>query len=204
MERAERSDAARNRQAILLAAQTLFAEAGERSVSMDDIAAAAGVGKGTLFRRFGDRDGLLLALFEQITEDWERGALERLGDRAVPAEQRIVEFSVGLFDGVVLPARPVLRAMTSSHFSPRRFEQHLLWQARLAETIREFRPELDANFIAHTLLVIQRADYIDLLVERIGMSLDEVRSGLMAFTYATITGQPIPPDVAAMFASAAS
>lgn len=33
---------------------------------MADVAAAAGVGKGTFFRRFGDRDGLLCALLEEI------------------------------------------------------------------------------------------------------------------------------------------
>jgi AcrR family transcriptional regulator len=61
----ERADAARNRQAILAAASTLFAAIDDpMTVTMDDVAAAAGVGKGTLFRRFGDRAGLLRAVFE--------------------------------------------------------------------------------------------------------------------------------------------
>lgn len=60
----ERADAARNRQAILDAASTLFDMAADpMAVTMDDVAAAAGVGKGTLFRRFGDRAGLLRAVF---------------------------------------------------------------------------------------------------------------------------------------------
>ena len=56
----ERADAARNRGKVLAAAERLFAERGPSRVSMDAVAAEAGVGKGTLFRRFGDRAGLAL------------------------------------------------------------------------------------------------------------------------------------------------
>ena len=51
----ERSDAARNRELILAAARRLFDEEGPAAVSMDRVAEEAGVGKGTLYRRFGDR-----------------------------------------------------------------------------------------------------------------------------------------------------
>lgn len=62
-QRTERADALRNREAVLAAADALFAASSSpHSVSMDDIAAAAGVGKGTLFRRFGDRAGLIGAV----------------------------------------------------------------------------------------------------------------------------------------------
>src|SRR4051794_13309619 len=61
----ERADAARNREKVLCAAAKLFAERGIDCTSMDDVAAAAGVGKGTLFRRFGDRAGLAHALLSE-------------------------------------------------------------------------------------------------------------------------------------------
>jgi len=63
----ERADAQRNRSKVLCAAQDLFAQYGVENVSMDAIAAAAGVGKGTLFRRFGDRAGLARALLHERT-----------------------------------------------------------------------------------------------------------------------------------------
>uniref|UniRef100_UPI002FF0ABD1 helix-turn-helix domain-containing protein n=1 Tax=Streptomyces cyaneofuscatus TaxID=66883 RepID=UPI002FF0ABD1 len=60
-----RADAARNREAVLAAADRLFAEHDSPgTVTMADIAAAAGVGKATLFRGFGDRTGLIRALHE--------------------------------------------------------------------------------------------------------------------------------------------
>jgi AcrR family transcriptional regulator len=60
--RPERADAAANRLAILKAAERLLARDGPDGVSIDAVAAAAGVGKGTVFRRFGDRAGLMSAL----------------------------------------------------------------------------------------------------------------------------------------------
>ncbi len=59
-----RRDAARNRALLIEAAQRLFAEHGVDAVSMDAVAQAAGVGKGTVFRRFGSRSGLLQALLD--------------------------------------------------------------------------------------------------------------------------------------------
>ena len=61
----ERGDAARNRVLLLEAARRLIAERGAEAVTTDDIAAAAGVGKGTLFRRFGSRAGLMIVLLDE-------------------------------------------------------------------------------------------------------------------------------------------
>lgn len=61
----ERGDAARNRALLLEAARRLIAERGADAVTTDDIAAAAGVGKGTLFRRFGSRAGLMMVLLDE-------------------------------------------------------------------------------------------------------------------------------------------
>jgi AcrR family transcriptional regulator len=61
----ERGDAVRNRGLLLEAARRLIAERGADAVTTDDIAAAAGVGKGTLFRRFGSRAGLMIVLLDE-------------------------------------------------------------------------------------------------------------------------------------------
>ena len=59
-----RADAERNRRRILAAAAEVFADRG-LDVSLDDIAAAAGVGVGTVYRRFPNKDSLIDALFEE-------------------------------------------------------------------------------------------------------------------------------------------
>jgi AcrR family transcriptional regulator len=59
-----RADAARNRVLVLAAAQRLFAQRG-LDVSMQEIAAEAGVGVGTIFRRFPTKDHLVDAIVDQ-------------------------------------------------------------------------------------------------------------------------------------------
>jgi AcrR family transcriptional regulator len=62
-----RRDAERNRQRVMAAARELFAQRG-LEVTMDDIAHHAGVGVGTVYRRFPDRELLIDALFEDSLE----------------------------------------------------------------------------------------------------------------------------------------
>lgn len=68
-EETERADAARNRRRLLDAARTLVAEHGASRVTMEAVAAAAEVGKGTVFRRFGDRVGLMVALLDHTERE---------------------------------------------------------------------------------------------------------------------------------------
>jgi AcrR family transcriptional regulator len=89
-ERAERCDALLNRRRILCAARRLFAERGAAGVSMDEVASAAGVGKGTVFRRFGDRSGLTAALLDEEMRVFQDAFLRGpapLGPGAPPAQR---------------------------------------------------------------------------------------------------------------------
>jgi AcrR family transcriptional regulator len=86
----ERGDAARNRVLLLDAARRLVAERGADAVSMDDIAAAAGVGKGTVFRRFGSRAGLMMVLLDEDEKAAQEAFLfgpPPLGPEAPPLER---------------------------------------------------------------------------------------------------------------------
>jgi AcrR family transcriptional regulator len=67
----ERSDAARNREALLEAAERLVERCGADSVTMESVAEAAGVGKGTVFRRFGSRAGLMAAVLTRSEAAWQ-------------------------------------------------------------------------------------------------------------------------------------
>ncbi|KUI00852.1 TetR/AcrR family transcriptional regulator [Mycobacterium sp. IS-3022] len=86
----ERGDAARNRTLILDAARKLIADRGADAVTTDDIATAAGVGKGTVFRRFGSRAGLMLVLLDEDEKAQQQAFLfgpPPLGPGAPPLER---------------------------------------------------------------------------------------------------------------------
>jgi AcrR family transcriptional regulator len=86
----ERADAARNRQAILVAALELIRTRGVDCVTMETVASAAGVGKGTLFRRFGSREGLMAAVLNESEAAWQASVISGpppLGPGAPPMER---------------------------------------------------------------------------------------------------------------------
>ncbi|MEZ2391377.1 TetR/AcrR family transcriptional regulator [bacterium RCC_150] len=89
---AERSDAARNRERLLQAAKELVSECGADAVTMDMLACRAKVGKGTVFRRFGSRAGLMMTLLSDAEAEFQRRFIfgpPPLGPGAPPLERLI-------------------------------------------------------------------------------------------------------------------
>ncbi|MFT4124923.1 MAG: helix-turn-helix domain-containing protein [Gordonia sp. (in: high G+C Gram-positive bacteria)] len=86
----ERADAARNRRLLLAAAKDLVSHHGAAAVTMDAVATAAGVGKGTVFRRFGSRTGLMHALLDHSESELQQAYLSGpapLGPDAPPLDR---------------------------------------------------------------------------------------------------------------------
>src|SRR5258708_15800000 len=78
--RPERADAARNRRILLATARQMLAEQGADKITMDGLAERAGLGKGTVFRRFGTRAGI----FHALLDDDERAFHQRVLSRPPP------------------------------------------------------------------------------------------------------------------------
>jgi AcrR family transcriptional regulator len=86
----ERGDAARNRRRLLDATRTLLAQRSPDDITTDDIATAAGLGKGTLFRRFGSRAGLMIELLDEDERAMQQAFMfgpPPLGPQAAPRER---------------------------------------------------------------------------------------------------------------------
>jgi AcrR family transcriptional regulator len=152
----ERADAQRNREKVLSAAERLFACHGVENVSMDAIAAAAGVGKGTLFRRFGDRAGLAQALLQEHTRAMQEAIIRGpapLGPGPPPQERlkAMARAQLGLLqDHADLMAageagRPAARFRTGP-YSFLRLHAGML--------IREADPEADWEILTDVLLAV--------------------------------------------------
>jgi AcrR family transcriptional regulator len=90
--RAERADAARNRRHLLATAREMLAEQGPDTLTMDGLAERAGLGKGTVFRRFGTRAGIFAALLDDDEVAFQRQVLAGpppLGPGAPPLDRLI-------------------------------------------------------------------------------------------------------------------
>lgn len=90
--RAERADAVRNRQQLLATARGMLAEQGVGTLTMDALAERAGLGKGTVYRRFGTRAGIFLALLEDDEQAFQQHLLSGpppLGPGAPPLDRLI-------------------------------------------------------------------------------------------------------------------
>lgn len=88
----ERADAARNRRVLLATAREMLAEQGADKITMDALAERAGLGKGTVFRRFGTRAGIFQALLDDDERDFQERVLSGpppLGPGAAPLARLI-------------------------------------------------------------------------------------------------------------------
>jgi AcrR family transcriptional regulator len=127
---AERADAARNRRRVLDAAKQLFDERGVAAVTLDDVVAAAGVGKGTLFRRFGDKAGLAVALLDEQERALQNRILSGpppLGPGAEPVE-RLIAFVRTYVGYVADNTQLVAMSQTSSPGARLRTGSHQFWR----------------------------------------------------------------------------
>jgi len=87
---AERADAARNRVHLLTTARQMLAEQVPAKLTMDGLAERAGLGKGTVFRRFGTRAGIFQALLDDDERAFQQQVLSGpppLGPGAAPLER---------------------------------------------------------------------------------------------------------------------
>jgi AcrR family transcriptional regulator len=153
-EPAERADAARNRRRILAAAEKLFAERGVACTSMDAIAAEAGVGKGTLFRRFGDRATLALAVLDESTRALQDALLRGdppLGPGAAPCA-RLRAFGDAMLDHLEANTDLLFEAEVASSGSFARSEPYAVYWLHVRMLVEEARPACDADYAADVLL----------------------------------------------------
>jgi AcrR family transcriptional regulator len=171
----ERADAARNRLRILAAAAELVDERGIEHVSMEDVAQAACVGTGTLYRRFGDRAGLALALLDAHTREFQNALIAGpppLGPGA-PAAERLRAFGEVFLDHVERHAELLMVAAPPG----RDDAPQALYITHLAILLREAAPQLDAEFTARALLAALSPAQHLFARKGLGWELDRLRAG---------------------------
>jgi AcrR family transcriptional regulator len=165
-ERIERSDAAANRKRILKVAEKLFAKNGVANINMADIAKAAGVGQGTLYRRFANKSELSLALMDSQMADFQNSVIAQLNQMTQARQPKLQQLEWFLdalvhFNALHMPllcaAQRDLAALPSGRPAPWIWQQMtvrgLIQSAVAAGEVRaSASAELDAPLFADFLL----------------------------------------------------
>ncbi|MCL9792751.1 TetR/AcrR family transcriptional regulator [Frankia sp. AgKG'84/4] len=222
-QRRERADATRNRRAILAATEDLLTRHRPEKITMEQIARAAGVGKGTVFHRFGSRGHLLMAVMQERAFALNESILSApppLGPGASAHERlyafldavvEIVSRNKGLVAalGAALPSAG--RSTTDTHCAdlPDRATKSAepshaatgearpvydVWHSHISALIAEERADLDADLVAHVLLSSLHSDPILRLLEN--NEGHRLATALRAITTALLAMPAVPPSLA--------
>jgi AcrR family transcriptional regulator len=165
--RRERADAVRNRRAILAATEELLAAHRPQDISMEQVAAAAGVVKGTVFHRFGNRMGLMIALMVEraraLNEAVSAGP-PPLGPGA-PDRDRLNAFLDAMAELVSRNKSLLAELAHSGALEPAPADRELgdhpvywFWHGHISSLIAAQRPDADADTIAHILLASMHSE----------------------------------------------
>jgi AcrR family transcriptional regulator len=178
--RAERADAARNRERVLDAARRLFAERGVQAVTTADVARAAGVAKGTVFNRFGDRAGLARALVDaqerELQERVLRGA-PPLGPGAAPRD-RLLAFLGALAHLSVANCELLVEVDGAAPAARYRTGAYRAWLQHVVLLLGELDTPGDRALLGHLLLAPLAADLVWHLREDEGVDADALAAAL--------------------------
>jgi AcrR family transcriptional regulator len=179
-----RADALRNREQIVSAAQVLFISHGP-DVPMEDVARAAGVGVGTLYRRFPDRCSLLTAVATNVLDTLAgklreaRAAEPTAWDALVHYLVDWAEFRLGLLHDPLCESMPD-RVADDADVR----QSQLTWLDQLEDLIRDaqgegvLRPDVGLPEIAQFMnMLVLRLEPSDTTTKLLQVMIDGLRAG---------------------------
>lgn len=176
----ERADAARNRALVLQAAWRLYTHGGVEALTTDAVAQEAGVGKGTVYRRFGDKSGLVAALLDDKEKQLQLAMISGpaplgpdTGHDAGHAERRVA-FVHAYLDYLQAHLDLLLASETAAPGARYRLGVYQFWKTHLTMLFAE---DHDPEFRAYTVLALLDAGLVSHLLAD-GWSWDRIRAGV--------------------------
>ncbi|MFB4319664.1 TetR family transcriptional regulator [Actinomadura sp. 21ATH] len=198
---------------LLEAAVELFAAKGYQSTTVAEIGARVGQSRGAVTLHFGSKDGLLSAIVEILTDEWEEGAflpsleegagsLEDAIDAALRAHRTALEEDptfFALYDALLYeaigPASPIRADFAALH---RRLRERIAQHIETGQKEGLVQPDVDPEGLAIWLLGSLRGIVHQYLIESRALDLDaayaELRRAMLARLVVTGGPQAPPPD----------
>jgi AcrR family transcriptional regulator len=176
--RPARSDAIKNHALLLETAQRLIAEQGLENVSMSDIAEAAGVGKGTLYRHFRNKSDLAYELLDQEQRDLQTRALRRFQNQGDPLED--LRWFLEQIIAFVERNSPLLCVAAQEGVAALSAPPHLWWRQSIRGLLlrAKTRPAVDVDTIADVLYVMCDVQTVRFQRQTLGYSTTHILDGL--------------------------
>ncbi|MFF7452416.1 MULTISPECIES: TetR family transcriptional regulator [unclassified Streptomyces] len=173
-----RADAARNHTRVLNAAAWIARERGLSHLTMEAVASAAGVGKGTVFRRFGDRAGLLQALLQRSEETFQ--ATHFSGSDPADNRDKAIEQLCAFGVAAIQHFAKELDLQLAAELSPDQRYQHSRrrsYHEQFSVLLSLATPKADAQLLSHTLLGYLEPALLWHLIQQCNLPLQRLESG---------------------------
>jgi AcrR family transcriptional regulator len=176
VEQPTRADALKNRALILKTAMQLFTEKNVHDVTMSDIAEAAGIGKGTLYRHFKDKAQLCQSMLDEDQRSLQDRSLEYFRTQGNPLDNLgwfLVE--AALF---VDRNRPLL-CVSSANMMTLEHPAHWWWRQTIRGLLGQINPPGDIDYLSDVLFVMLDLNTIYFQRKNQGYSIQRVTDGLL-------------------------
>ena len=175
--RPTRADAVKNRELLLETAQRLFDDEGVETVTMTQIAEEAGVGKGTLYRHFSNKNDICHALLDQDMHDLQAATLAHAREGSDPLTtlrwflESVAAFVMRnqdlLYSG--LDSSPALSVAQAAH---------LWWRQTIRGYLRQLNVTGDLDYLTDTLYMMLDVNTIRFQMHNLGYERQRILDGL--------------------------
>lgn len=203
----ERRDAAESRGRILSAARELFERKGVDAVSMYEIGRAAGVGQGTLYRRFAHKGELCLALLRESISRFTEEVAQEVEDEREPALKRLVRLLEQLASFTERNAA-LLGAVRDASGGERRTEIYqspfygwlravTAWLLGRAVERGEARGDLDVEAVADSVLAPLNVELYEFQRRELGLEVERVVRALSGLLLEGLRARSVQPETGA-------
>lgn len=173
-----RADAVKNRALLLETARDLFERKGVESVSMTELAQAAGVGKGTLYRHFNNKAEVCYALLDHEQRDLQARTLARLSANGDPYEDMMI-FLADVVRFVVRNDDLLASGLHDGNVSSLTFAAHAWYRQTIHGLLAKLALDADLDYLSDVLYVMVNVDTIHYQRHTLGYDLERIRAGLL-------------------------